>query len=457
MAKAPVKTTITELPESRVRLEAEVPASEIQRSLQRTATQLGREMRLDGFRKGKVPPALVLKRIGREAVLDEAVRNGLGEWYVEAIDTAGIAPVGEPDLDLGELPAEGQPLTFSVEIGVRPSATLGEYKGLEVPRREPAADPEAVDQELETLRERMARLEAVDRPAQTGDFITIDYVGFVEGEPFEGGEGRDQVLELGSGRLIPGFEEGLVGVKTGQEKDVEVIFPADYGAEHLAGEEAVFSVTVKEIKEKVLPELDDELASDGAGFDTLAELREDIETRLREADEQRVAAEFREAALDAAVANATVEVPEALAAGRAGEMFERMAHSLSHQGISKEVYLQISGKTEEELLEETKPEAEQALRREAVVAAVIEAEGIEPTEEEILEALEESAERERTSAKKLRERLKSAGRLDALVEDLAARRAIDLIAEQAKPVAAPEPAPEPAAAASEDAAADDAG
>jgi trigger factor len=429
-----VKTTVTELPESRVRVEAEVPADEVQRSVERKAAELGRDLRIPGFRKGKVPPPIVLKRIGREAVLDEAVRGGLATWYVAAIDEAGIAPVGEPELEVSDLPGEGQPLTFSIEIGVRPTATLGDYKGLEVARREPAAPPEDVDAEIEQLRERLARLDAVDRPAQEGDFLTIDYAGTIDGEPFAGGEGRDQIVELGSGRLIPGFEGGLIGAGAGDERPLDVSFPDDYGAEHLAGRAVHFAVTVKEVKAKELPALDDELASDGAGFDTLDELREDIASRLREADEERVATEFREAALDAAAANATVAIPEPLVDARAHELWERMLHSLEHQGISKEAYLSIAQKSEEELLAEAKPDAETALRREAVIAAIVAAEGIEIDDDAVDEALEESAEREGVSTKKLRERLRSGGRLDALREDLAHRRAIELVAEAAKPV-----------------------
>ena len=435
MAAAAVKTTVTELPESRVRVQAEVPADEVQRSLERTARQLGRDLRIPGFRKGKVPPPVVIKRIGREAVLDEAVRGGLAQWYLAAIDEAGIAPVGEPQLDVGDLPDEGEPLTFSIEIGVRPTAQLGAYKGVEVARREPAVDDEAVQAELDTFRDRMARLEGVERPAAEGDFITMDYVGSVDGEPFDGGEGRDQVVELGSGRLIPGFEDGLLGARAGEERTVAVTFPDDYGAESLAGKAAQFAITVKEVKAKQLPELDDELAAQ-MGFDTLDEAREDIATRLRDADEERVAAEFREAALDAVVAESQVDVPAPLVDARAEELWNRMLHSLGHQGISKEMYLQISGKGEEELLAETKPDAEQALRREAVIAAVVEVEGIEAGEDELLEALQASAEREGTTPKKLRERLKSAGRLDDLAEELAARRAIDLIAEEARPISA---------------------
>jgi trigger factor len=214
-----------------------------------------------------------------------------------------------------------------------------------------------------------------------------------------------------------------------------VTFPDDYGAEHLAGKDAKFAVTVKEIKRKDLPELDDEFASDNAGFDTLDELKEDIAAKLREADEQRADAEYREAVLDAVVAGATVEVPAALVDSRSRELWERMLHSMSHQGISKDAYLQISGKTEEEILEEAKPDAEQALRREAVIAAVIEAEGIEPSDGDVLDALQASAARENTTPEKLRDRLDSAGRLDELREDLAQRAAIDYLTEHATPVA----------------------
>jgi trigger factor len=433
MADTAVRATVTELPESRVRVEAEVPSSEVERSLDRAARRLGRELRIPGFRKGKVPTPVVIQRIGREAVLDEAVRGYLPQWYIDAVDAAGIAPVGEPSLDVGDLPARGEPLTFSIEVGVRPKAKLGEYKGLEVGRAEPEADDDAVTREVDQLRDRLARLEAVDRPAEEGDFLTVDYAGSIDGEPFAGGEGRDQLIELGAGRLIPGFEDQLKGASAGDDVTVKVTFPDDYGAEHLAGKDAEFAVAVKEVKAKQLPELDDDLAEE-AGFDTLAELREDIASRLRETEERRIAADFREAALDAAVAAATIDVPDALVDARAGEMWDRMMHSLSHQGIDKAAYLRISGRTEEDLLAEAKPDAAQQLRREAVVAAIIEAEGIDATEEEILEALAPTAQREGTTPKKVLDRLKSAGRSDDVREEVLARKAIDLVADAAKPI-----------------------
>jgi trigger factor len=429
-----IQTNVTELPESRVRVEAEVPATEVDKRIKQTASALGRQMRIPGFRKGKVPPPVIIQRMGREVVLDETVRESLGRWYVEAVDDAGIVTVGDPELDLGDLPGEGEPLKFTIEIGVRPKATLGDYTGLEVGKRDADVPDETVERELEALREQMAKLETVERAAGSGDFIVMDYRGEIDGEAFEGGEARDQLLELGSGRLIPGFEEQLEGAKAAEERTVEVTFPDDYQAEHLAGKTARFAVTVKDVKAKELPELDDELASDAAGFDTLSELKADIRTRLEEADRETIENEFREAVVDAAVANATLDVPHDLVHARAHEMFEQLMHSLQHRGISKDAYLQITGKDETELAHEAMPEAEQQLKREAVLAAIVEAEAIEPTDDEVLEALESSAEREGTSPKKLLERLKSAGRLEALRTDLAHRQAVDKLVEGAKPI-----------------------
>ena len=433
MAAPPVNTTVTVLPESRVRVEAEVPAQEVEKRIAQAARGLARNLRVPGFRAGKAPPPIVIQRVGREAVLDEAVRDSIGGWYAAAIGHAHIVPVGEPELDLSKLPGEGEPLLFSIEIGVRPKAQLGDYKGIDVPRREPEVTDEAIAEEVDRVRERSAKLETVDRSAQRGDFVVMDFAGSVDGTPFAGGEGRDQMVELGSSRLVPGFEEQLEGASAGEDRTVTITFPDEYGADELAGKAAEFAVAVKEVKAKDLPELDDELAAE-AGFDTLDELRDDIRERMAQADSAQIEAEFREAALDAAVENATVEAPDALVEARARELLDQMLHSLSHQGISKEAYLQVSGREEEDILEAGKEDAAQALRREAVLAAIIEAEAIEPTEEELLEAVGQAA--EGTSPKKLLERLRSAGRLDAVKEDLAQRRALDLVTEAAKPISA---------------------
>ncbi|MBV9002905.1 MAG: trigger factor [Solirubrobacterales bacterium] len=430
-----VTTTVTELPESRVRVQAQVAAEEVERRVQQAARELGRQMRVPGFRKGKVPPPVVIRRLGREAVLDEALRSSLGSWYADAIDGARITPVGEPELDVpSELPAQGQPLQFSIEIGVRPVAQLGQYRGLEVGRREPGVEDAQIDEEVDRLRDRLATLETVDRAAQNGDHVVIDYVGTIDGEPFEGGAGRDQLLELGSGRLIPGFEDQLIGASAGDERTVNTIFPEDYQAEELAGKEAHFAVTVSEVKEKRLPELDDDFASEAAGFDTLAELREDIADRLRKLDERTVEREFEDAVVEAAVAEAEVDVPDKLVHARAHELLEDTFAMLGRQGISKEAYLRISGRDEETLAHEAEPEAAAALKREAVLAAIVDAEAIEPTDDQVSEALEPTAERQGSTVEKLFEQLRSGGRLDRLRRELATRQAVELLVAEAKPI-----------------------
>jgi trigger factor len=428
-----LKTSVTELPESRVRVEAEVPAEEVERRVQQAARKLGGQMRIPGFRKGKVPPPVVIRRLGREAVLDEALRTALGRWYVDAIDGAGISPVGEPELDVGELPGQGEPLAFSIEIGVRPQATLGQYKGLEVGRREPQVDESAIDAEVERLRDRVATLETVDRPAESGDQVVIDYAGKINGEPFAGGEGRDQLIELGSGRLIPGFEEQLVGAAAEDEREVKVTFPDDYPGD-MGGQEATFDVIVREVKAKRLPELDDEFVAEASEFDTVAELREDIGTRLREADTAAIDREFEEAVLQAATDEAEVEVPDKLVHARAHEVLDQTLRALAGQGISKEAYLQIAGKDEETLAHEAEPDAAAALRREAVLAAVIDAEQIEPSDEDLIEALAPAAERDGADPVELLEQLRKAERVESLREDVAGRQAVELLVREAVPI-----------------------
>ena len=394
-----LNTRVTELGDSRVRVEVQVPPEEIEDHLQRKARQLGRDLKLPGFRRGKVPAPLVIQRIGREAVLEEAVRDTLSSWYSDAIESAGIVPVGDPKVDLGELPGEGQALQFSIEIGVLPKAELGEYLGIEVPRREPAVDEEQIDAELQALRDRLARLETAERAAAEGDFVVIDYLGRARRRGraerpsrSPGGEARDQLVELGAGKLIPGFEEALLGASAGEQRTVSVTFPRRLGERGARRAQADFDVTVKEVKQKELPPLDDDLAID-SGFEDLEELRANISEHLLAADEASVEAEFRQAALDAAVAGAQPGADPELVQARAREMWERMLHSLSHRGITRESYLRLSGNREEEVLAELAPEAELALRREAVITAVVAAEDISPSDEDVLAALTAGAER----------------------------------------------------------------
>jgi trigger factor len=432
----PVSTSTTELGDSRVRLDVEVPGDAVEREVQRVAEAAARDMKIAGFRKGKVPPQVVIQQVGRPALLNEAIQHGMPDWYEEAVNAAGLAVVGHPKVDIGDVPeSKGAPLTFTVEVAVRPTATLGEYKGVEAPKREPEAAQDAIDAEVERLREALASLEPVDRAAKTGDFVVLDYTGYVDDEAFEGGEGRGQTIELGAGRLIPGFEDQLTGAKPGEDRTLNVKFPDDYGAEQLAGREARFETTVKEVREKRMPELDDEFALQAGGFDTLDELREDIARRLREADERRALDEFREAALDAVVEKAKVDLPHDVIHGKAHDIWHQMEHRLRHSGIDPQQYLAISGKTEEEILKEAEPDAEKSLRREAVLAAVVEAEGIEPSDDEILEFLKEG--RPDADEKQLRKdlaRLDKEGRLGVLRDDIAMRKAVDVITDNAKPI-----------------------
>ncbi|MEA2375155.1 MAG: trigger factor [Thermoleophilaceae bacterium] len=435
----PVTTETKELGDSRVRVEVEVASDALERELNTAARTLGRELKIPGFRKGKVPPEVVIRRVGRDAVLDEAVRRALPDWYEQAVHDAGIAAVGDPSLDLAELPEKGSPLQFSIEVAVRPEAELGEYKGLEAGRRESEVPAEEVDAEIERLRQSAASLENVDRAATADDFVVVDFTGSIDGEPFEGGEARGYLLELGSGRLVEGFEEQLQGASPGDEREVKVTFPEDYRAENLAGQDAVFAVSVKEVKEKKLPELDDDFAAEAGGFDTLEELRSDIEGKVRESREREIEVEFREAVVDAAAEAAKIDVTHDLIHAKAHEMWGSTRRRLERQGIPADRYLQIAGKTEEELVTEAEPDAERALRRESVLAAVIEAEGIEVGDDELLDSLREATaagggEAGDAELQKAIERAKAEGRDDALREDIAMRKAVDLLVESAKPI-----------------------
>ncbi len=432
-----MKTNVTELPDSRVRVDVEVDAAEVDAKVKQTAERLGGEMKLDGFRKGKVPAAMVLQRVGRPTVLNEALESSLGGWYESAMLDAEVSAVGDPKLEMSEMPAEGQPLKFSVEVAVRPGAELGEYKGLEVGRAETEVPADAVNEELERLREGFARLNPVERAAGDGDVVLMDYVGEIDGEAFDGGSAKDYLLELGSGRVLPELEEAVVGSNPGEEKVATVNFPDDYHGEDVAGKQAEFKVNVREVREKELPDLDDDFAAEASEFETLDELREQISVRIKDFLEEQTSERFREAALDAAVANATVEIPDEIVLARAAEMWERVERRLREQGMDPDAYLQMQGKTRDELIAEAKPDASRALKREAVLEAVAEAEQIEISEDEKLDALqippghEDHGHPEPADA--LAE-LRSSGREGLLEADLRMRRALETISENAKPI-----------------------
>jgi trigger factor len=432
-----METTVKELPDSRVRVDVDVDPQDVEGSIARTARELGKDMKLPGFRKGKVPPEMVVQRLGRQTVLTQALESSLGDWYERAMLESGVNPVGDPKLDLPDLPDEGKPLRFSIEVAVRPEAELGEYKGVEVGREEPEVPEEAVETEINRLREGFARLNPVERAARPGDVVLIDYEGKIDGEPFEGGTARDYLLELGEGRVLPELEQGLEGAEGGDQRTIDVTFPDEYPAEEVAGKTAQFDVEVKEVREKELPELNDDFASEASEFETLSELREDISEKIRQLLDRQIAERFQQDALDAVVAQAKVELPESVVAARAEEMWRRVERQLRQQGMDPDSYLQVQGKSREEMIEQARPDAEQALKREAVLEAVAAAEGIEITEEDELEALqippghEDHGHPEPEDA--LRE-IRESGREELFKDDLRMRRALELIGEQAKPI-----------------------
>lgn len=396
------------------------------------AKQLAGEMKLPGFRKGKVPAQLVIQRVGREAVVEQALRDSLPEWYERALLDSGVVTVGDPKLDVGDLPDEGEELEFTIEVGVRPSAELGEWRGLEVGRANVEVPDEAVEAELDRLREGFASLAPVDRPAASGDAVVLDYAGTIEGEPFEGSERRDALVEVGAEEAPPEFDVALTGASAGDQRKADVPFPDDYADEDLAGKTASFVLDVKEVREKNLPEADDEFAAEASEFETVAELRDEIRRRLSEGLEQRAEAEFREAAVDAVAANAKLEIPHDLVHARAHEMWERIERQLAGRGIDPQAYAQMQGKDRHDLIDDAEEDAERSLRREAVLAAVAEDDEIELTDEDLVEAIGPGE--GKNSPEKLLARLRESGRDALLRDEVRMRKAAEAVAAAAKPI-----------------------
>jgi trigger factor len=434
----PVKTTVTELPDSRVRLDAEVPSEEVEQRVQRAATALGRELRIPGFRKGKVPGPMVIQRIGREAVFEQAVRDSMPEWYEEAILRSGVSTVGDPklELDLDDVPAAGAPLSFSIEVSVTPKAELGKYQGLEVGKRSPDVPAEVIDQEVDRLRDAFARVESVDRSLEEGDVAVVDFIGRVDGEPFEGGEARDYMLELGSGRLVEGFEEQLVGASAGDTRTVRIDFPADYRNEDLAGKAAEFEVAVKDVKSKELPDLNDEWVSDASEFDTLAELRASIESTLREQLDAEIDAAFRISAVDELVKASEVKPAVPLVRSRAADLLTGFARSLERRGVSLETYLAASGGSAEELERQMVLEAAVSVARELALEALAERAGIEVSDDDVKAYIREEAEASgEADAEGVIDDVWAHGQQESIREDLRLRAALDRLVADVKPIA----------------------
>ncbi len=418
---------VTPLEENKVRLDVAVPEDEVQRRMDRAIRRLGREVRVPGFRPGKAPAEVIVQRVGHDAVVQEMLRGALGEWYSQAVTETGIVPIDEPDLDLESVPDEGD-LTFTATVQVRPRATLGDYTGLEIGKAEVELPEGALEQQLEALRDRAAKLVPADRAAGKGDFVIIDFDGTLNGKAVKQARARDYAVELGGGRLLPEFEERLMGMSAGET----VTFPVGYAATdsraELQGKTIEYTVTLKGVQEKELPPLDDDLALAVSEFDTMDELRADIERRLTEAAQAQVDELFRRMVIDAVAAKATVDVPQVMTDRRVGTILQQTAQQLP-EGVSFEDYVKATGRSIDQIIEELRPDAEMAVRRELVVEAVAEAEGIEVTDEEMEEQVRSDAEATGRAPERLLHELREHGGWDALREDMRLRKAVDRLVE----------------------------
>jgi len=431
MAKS-LTTEVTPLADDRVRLEVAVSEDEVRRRVDAVVRELARSVRIPGFRPGKAPANVVVQRLGREYVMQKMVEDSLGDWYAEAVAATGVEPIDDPEVDVAG-PPDGGELTFTATVRTRPKARLGTYKGLEVGKEEPMVPEGAVEAELERLREQAARLRPVDRPAQRGDFVTIDFEGRVGGRRVPNGSGRDYLIEIGGRGLVPGFDERLIGLSAGESATFTIDYPAGDQRSELAGKSVEYAVTVKRVQEKVLPELDDELAAQVSEFDTLGELRADIYRRLQEAAQAQVDELFRRAVIDAVAREATVEVPEVMVRRRVGEILHETAHRLP-RGISLEAYIRATGKTPEQVVQELSPDAEMSIRRELAVEAVAEAEGIVVTDAEVEDQIRADAEAAGRDPEELLAEARRQNAFEAIRKDMVRSRAVRLLVESAVPI-----------------------
>jgi trigger factor len=426
-----VKTQVNPTGENEVELSVEVPAETVRKAYDRAVAKVREEMQLPGFRKGRVPVTLVIQNVGADFIRGEALEDAIPEWGDEALRDSGLweDAVGTSDLQVGPLD-ETADYAFTMKVQTMPVPALGEYKGLEVPKREVEVTDDQVSAQLAMLQERLASLQPVeDRAVRTGDFVLMDLSGSRDGEPIEGAQGKDQMYEVGRGNLIPGFEEELVGVKAGEEKSFDITFPEDYHAEELAGQPAVFTVTVKEIKEKVVPELDDAFAADVSEFETMDELRGDVRARLQAAAEAGAQREFRAFAVEKAVEHATIAVPSTMIDREAHRLYHQLEERVGEQGLTMEVYLGVLQKTEEEIEEEMRPQAEFIIKRQLVLEKIAEVEGLEVTDADIADVVKHDAEALGRDHLELLAELEKSGRREALRDEMLVAKAADFIAD----------------------------
>ncbi|MGD7044149.1 trigger factor [Jeotgalibacillus proteolyticus] len=416
-------------------LTVEVNAETVNKGLDDAFKKVVKQINVPGFRKGKMPRQMFEKRFGVESLYQDALDLILPEAYANAVDEAGIQPVDRPEIDVEQM-EKGKVLIFTAKVIVKPEVKLGEYKGLEVEKMETEVTEDDVAAELKTLQERQAELVVKEEGTiENGDTVTLDFEGFVDGEAFEGGQAENYSLEIGSGSFIPGFEEQLVGLSAGEEKDVEVSFPEEYHAEELAGKPAVFKVKVHEIKAKELPALDDEFAkeTDDEEVETLDQLKEKTRARLEEEKKNTSEAALRDSLLEQASQNAEIDVPEAMITTEVDRMLQEFEQRLSSQGMNLELYFQFSGQDEEALRGQMKEDAAKRVRTNLTLEAIAEAENITVTEEDVENELSKMTEQFGMSVEQIKTAL--GGSTEVLENDLKMQKAIDFLVDNSQTVA----------------------
>ena len=422
---------VEKLEKNMAKLTIEVPAEELEKAMQNAYLRAKNRITIPGFRKGKAPRKMIEQMYGKGIFLEDAANALIPEQYSKALEECDLEIVSQPEIDVTQI-EPGKAFIFTAEVAVKPEVTLGEYKGLEVPKSETEVTDEEIEAELKKEQEKNSRTITVeDRGAENGDIATIDFEGFVDGTAFEGGKGTDYPLTLGSGSFIPGFEDQLVGAKAGDHVEVNVTFPEEYQSKDLAGKAAVFQCDVKKVETKELPELDDDFAQDVSEFDTLAEYKEDIKKNLTERKEKEARTAKENAAVDKAIENAQMEIPDAMIETQISQMLDDFSRRMQAQGLTMEQYMQFTGLTADKMREEMKPQALKRIQTRLVLEKIAETENIQPSEEEVNEEINKMAEMYKMEADKLKELLGDR-ELEQMKKDMAVQKAVTLVADEAK-------------------------
>lgn len=421
---------VEKLEHNMAKLTVEVSAEEFEKALNGAYMKQKKNISVPGFRKGKVPRQMVEKMYGVEIFYDDAANALIPEAYAKAYDEADIEIASQPSIEVVQI-EKGKPFIFTAEVAVKPEVTLGEYKGLAVDKVSNRVTQKEVEERLVKEQEKNARTVAVEgRPVQDKDEVVLDFEGFVDGVAFEGGKGENYPLVIGSGSFIPGFEEQLIGAETEKEVEVNVTFPKEYHAEELAGKEAVFKCTVHEIKAKELPELNDEFASEISEFDTLDELKADIKAKIKEEKNAEGKRKREDQAVEQAVANASMDIPDAMVDTEVRQMANDFAQRIKQQGLTVEQYMQFTGMTSEKMLEEFKPQALKRIQTRLVLEAIVKAENIEISDEKLDEELTKMAEAYKMEVEKLKEFMGDAEK-EQMKQDMAVQEAVTFLADNA--------------------------